>query len=72
MKTREGRLTLFVLCLYRDERHVRCGGESRRPEGKGESWGRLLNNSCSLLRAAFAVGAFNLLGACGLEVRSGC
>ena len=64
MKTREGRLTLFVLCLYGDDAYVRSGG-GKQKAGRGKIWG-LLNNSCSLLRASFAVGAFDFLGARGL------
>lgn len=65
MKTREGRLTLFVH-VYMGT--IRMSAPVGRAEcrGAGENWGHLLNNSCSLLRASFAIGAFDFLGACGL------
>ena len=63
MKTREGRLTLFVYAYMGTIAMSVLVGTA---EGQGKDWGSLLNNSCSLLRASFAIGAFDFLGACGL------
>ena len=62
VKTREGRLTLFVY-VYMGT--IRVSAPVGKAEGQGRGR-RFLNNSCSLLRASFAVGAFDFLGACGL------